>query len=55
MNIYNIKDVTLHHHNAGINKKNKNSFTINDFSRELIDLINEVYQTDFVNFGYDKK
>jgi hypothetical protein len=42
--------IELSHENKGKNK----IFTINDFSKELIDLINEVYDKDFLYFNYDK-
>jgi hypothetical protein len=50
MNLYNIKNITLKKENSGENKQ----FTISDFSDELINLINTVYDKDFEIFQYTK-
>jgi len=50
MNLYSIKNIKLETHNKSTNKK----FTILDFSKELIDLINKVYHLDFKKFNYNK-
>jgi hypothetical protein len=55
MEIYGLSDLTLEHHNSSSSKKNPNDFTIEDFSDELITLINKVYYDDFTNFGYEMK
>lgn len=49
MNLYNIKDIKL----KKINSSHK-TFSIANFSKELIDLINDVYSKDFECFNYEK-
>jgi len=49
MATYEIKDIVLTHDNATPKR-----FSIDDFSAELIALINEVYHKDFELFGYSK-
>ncbi len=49
MKKYNLKIRFNKHINKGENKK----FKVNDFSEELIKLINEVYKDDFIIFGYN--
>jgi hypothetical protein len=39
--------------NKHINKSNNKEFKISDFSEDLIELINKVYEDDFSKFGYD--
>lgn len=51
MKEYNLNIVLNTHNNAG--KKQKH-FNIKDFSQELIDTINTVYDKDFKLFGYNK-
>jgi predicted transcriptional regulator with HTH domain len=50
MNIYNI-NLTLDIVN---NKSPTKMFNINDFSKELIELINDIYAKDFEMFNYEK-
>jgi len=47
MSLYTIEGITLPHSNANAKK-----FRVSDFSKELIDLINEVYAKDFELFGF---
>jgi len=35
--------------------KSEKIFSVNDFSREVLDLINDYYEKDFLTFGYDMK
>ena len=49
MRSYDITGVVLGHDNT-----NPKLFTLSDFSKELIELINTVYDKDFSNFGYEK-
>lgn len=50
MNKYNRRlDLTLHFF------KSKKIFSVNDFSRELLDSINDYYEKDFLTFGYYMK
>ena len=50
MNLYNIKNIIL----KNDNKSSDKTFSINDFSKELIVLINNVYKKDFKIFNYQK-
>lgn len=50
MKEYNL-DLTL---NVHLNKSKPKVFSINDFSKELINLINDVYSKDFEIFNYTK-
>jgi hypothetical protein len=54
MDLYKIKINKLEHDNSRLIKKNEKKFTISDFSKELIDLINIVYDKDFKLFNYQK-
>lgn len=54
MNFYNIKNINLIKYNSKEDKNKKLEFTINDFSKELIDLINHAYDKDFTLFNYSK-
>lgn len=54
LEMYNIPNFELERHNTAESNNKKKRFTIDDFSKELITLINKVYHKDFVNFGYDK-
>ncbi len=54
MNFYNIKNIKLTKTNSKENKNKKIIFSINDFSKELIDLINDAYDKDFTLFNYVK-
>lgn len=54
MSFYNIKNINLIKVNTKENKNKKLQFTIEDFSKELIDLINSVYDKDFTLFNYEK-
>ncbi len=55
MDFYNIQNIELMKTNTS-KEKNKNlPFTIDDFSNELISLINDVYHKDFELFNYIKK
>jgi hypothetical protein len=49
MTMYGITGLVLPHENATTKR-----FQVSDFSRELVDLINTVYDKDFESFGYDK-
>ena len=51
MKMYNLENVILEKTNS---KPASAPYTVNDFSNELIDLINDVYDKDFKLFGYDK-
>jgi hypothetical protein len=50
MKEYNL-DITLNSH---LNKSKPKVFNINDFSKELINLINSLYSKDFEIFNYIK-
>lgn len=54
MNFYNIKNINLMKSNTKEDKNKKLEFTIEDFSKELIDLINHDYDKDFTLFNYEK-
>lgn len=45
-------NVALKKENTKEMSKNKTKYTVNDFSKELVKLINEVYYEDFISFGY---
>lgn len=49
MKKYNL-DITLSHDNKAKDK----IYSVNDFSKELIELINDVYHYDFIYFNYNK-
>ena len=53
MKLRKIKNVKLEKLNTANNNNNKR-FTIKDFSKDLINLINSIYSNDFKNFGYEK-
>tara|TARA_X000000950_G_C13899678_1_gene654389 strand:+ start:1899 stop:2564 length:666 start_codon:yes stop_codon:yes gene_type:complete len=52
MDLYSIENVILKSENQA--KSTAQRFTVNDFSKNLIRLINEVYDKDFIIFGYKK-
>lgn len=56
MDKYNIQGIHLENLNAKNKQKyNETRFTTDDFSKELIDIINNVYNKDFESFLYTKK
>lgn len=54
MKKYNIHNIMLKKENTKEMSKSQIKYTTNDFSKELIELINTVYNTDFVLFDYKK-
>jgi hypothetical protein len=54
MKLYHLSHIQLLKVNSKEEKNNVIKFTIKDFSPELIRLINNVYDLDFSNFGYQK-
>jgi hypothetical protein len=53
MNTYNISNIELVKVNERSTEDDINLFTVDDFSDELISLINTVYAKDFSTFGYN--
>jgi len=51
---YDLGHIRLQKLNSAQDHNNELRFTVNDFSKELIELINKVYDKDFKYFGYTK-
>ncbi len=54
MSLYNLSHIKLKKYNTKEEKNNSIKFNINDFSPQLINLINQVYDKDFSTFNYSK-